>query len=219
MTLNRKKILLADDHELLRDMLRRRLGEEPDLEVVATASDAATALKQSLQHRPDLVIMDIDMPGMSPFEAVRRINEALPGTRALFLSAYVQDGFISQALDVRACGYTTKGQSPDKLLVCIRQILAGRPCFAADVENRLQIDSAGICLGSTHRSRIDLLTPREREILSYLAKGLSKKEIARLADLSIKTVEHHSEHIMNKLEIHDRVELSRFAVREGLVKP
>lgn len=221
MNMNRSPatILLADDHELLLDMLSRRLAEEPDLEVVATTVDARSALQQSLRLRPDLVVMDIDMPGMSSFEAARQIKESLPSTRVLFLSAYVQDGFISQALDVQACGYATKGGTPDVLLTCIRRVLAGKTCFAPDVENRLEIDAAGISLCACRRSRIDLLTPREREILAYLAKGLSKKEIARVAAVSVKTVEHHCEHIMRKLEIHDRVELTRFAVREGLVTP
>ncbi len=212
-------ILIAEDHELLRDMLARRLAEEPDLQVVGVVGDASAALDQSLEQRPDLVLMDIDMPGLSVFEAVRLIQDRLPDTRVLFLSAYVRDGFISQALEVRACGYLTKGHNLDELITCIRTVLQGGTCFAPEVESRLEIGPGRVGLTQKRRSRLELLTARERQILSYLAHGLSKKEIARLDGTSVKTIDHHCQHVMEKLDLHDRVELTRFAIREGLVSP
>ena len=212
-------LLIADDHDLLRDMLVRRLAEEPDLEVIGSVADASAALDACLAQRPDLVLMDIDMPGLSAFEAARLIRDRLPDTRILFLSAYVRDGFISQALEVRAGGYLTKGQTPEELVDCIRKVIRGGTCFAPEVEGRLEIGSGGVGLAQRRRCRLELLTAREKQILSYLARGLSKKEIARLDGTSVKTVDHHCQHLMEKLDLHDRVELTRYAIREGLVSP
>jgi DNA-binding NarL/FixJ family response regulator len=212
-------ILIADDHELFRDMLARRLSEEPDLRVVGVAADASAAVQQALDQRPDLLLMDIDMPGLSAFEAARQILERLPGTRILFLSAYVRDGFIAQALELRASGYLTKGQSPEELIRCLRLVAAGGTCFAPEVESRLVMGPDQVGLTQSRRCRLELLTAREKQILAYLARGLSKKEIARLDGTSVKTVDHHCQHVMEKLDLHDRVELTRFAIREGLVTP
>jgi DNA-binding NarL/FixJ family response regulator len=210
-------VLIADDHDLLRDMLARRLGDEPDLDVIGAVADASAALTEVLKLRPELVLMDIDMPGLSVFEAARRIKGELPSTRIMFLSAYVRDGFISQALDVRASGYLTKGHTPEELLVSIRKVLRGGTCFSPEVESRLELGIGGVGLGPKHRSRLELLTTREKQVLSYLARGMSKKEIANVDGASIKTVEHHCQNIMEKLDLHDRVDLTRFAIREGLV--
>ncbi|MCU0836269.1 MAG: response regulator transcription factor [Chromatiaceae bacterium] len=217
MTRQPARILIADDHELLRDMLVRRLNEEPDLAVVAAIGDADAAVREALDARPDLVLLDIDMPGVSVFEAVRRMREGLPEARVIFLSAYVQDGFISQALEVRASGYLTKGHKPEHLIACIRRVLRGGTCYSPEVERRLELGAGGVRLAQRPRSRLELLTARERQVLGYLAQGLSKKEIARLDGASVKTVDHHCQHIMEKLDLHDRVELARYAIREGLV--
>jgi len=212
-------VLIADDHDLLRDVLTRRISEEPGLRVVGAVGDASAALAESLRLRPDLVLMDIDMPGVSAFDAAREIRERLPDTRVTFLSAYVRDGFISQALAVRASGYLTKGQSAEDLVGCIRTALGGGTCFSPEVEGRLEIGASGVGLTPKHRCRLDLLTAREKQVLSYIARGMSKKEIARVAGMSVKTVDHHCQHIMEKLDLHDRVVLTRFAIREGLVTP
>lgn len=217
MTRQPARVLIADDHELLCDMLARRLNEEPDLEVVAAVGDAGAVLREALRLSPDLVLLDIDMPGVSVFESVRRLRERLPATRVIFLSAYVQDGFISQALEVRASGYLTKGHKPEHLIACIRRVLRGGSCYSPEVERRLELGSGEVRLSQRPRSRLELLTGRERQVLGYLAQGLSKKEIARLDGTSVKTVDHHCQHIMEKLDLHDRVELTRYAIREGLV--
>ncbi len=215
----RSRILIVDDHALVRDMLSQRLAQEPDLEVVGTARDAGQALDLTLRLRPDLVILDIDMPGLSAFDVAQRIREESPQTGVIFLSGYVQDGYIAQALQARARGYATKGGTPDGLLTCIRKVLKGGTCFCPEVLSRLEITADGPRLAACARTRAQLLTPRELEVLSYLAKGMAKKEIARITDLSVKTVEQHCTHLMQKLDIHDRVELARFAIREGLVQP
>ena len=157
------------------------------------------------------------MPGLSVFEAARRIKDHLPQTRVVFLSAYVRDGFISQALEVHASGYLTKGQNAEDLLVGIRKVLHGGTCFASEVQSRLEIGTAGVGLAPKRRCRLELLTSREKQVLSYLARGMSKKAIARVDGTSVKTIDHHCQHLMEKLDLHDRVELTRFAIREGLV--
>lgn len=219
MVQSKSRILIVDDHALVRDMLSERLAQEPDLEVVGVAQDAGYALALTQRLQPDLVILDIDMPGLSAFDAAQRIRDESPGTRVFFLSGYVHDTYIAQALQVRACGYATKGGTPDSLLVCMRKVLKGGTCFCPEVHNRIEITADGPRLAAGVRTRVQLLTPREIEVLAYLANGLSKKEIARTAGLSVKTVEQHCTHLMQKLDIHDRVELTRFAIREGLVGP
>lgn len=215
----KSRILLADDQALVREILSWRLSQETDLEVVGTAEDAAEGLELARCLRPEVILLDIDMPGLSSFEMARCVRDELPATRILFLSSYVQDGYISQALQVRPDGYTTKGGKPDDLLRCLRNILRGGTCFCAEVRHRLESDPGTTALAVGVRSRIDLLTPREIEVLAYLGNGLSKKEIARLMSLSVKTVDQHAAHLMLKLDIHDRVELAHFAIREGLVRP
>lgn len=215
----RSRLLIIDDQALVREMLSWRLAQEPDLEVLGTAEDAARGLDLARQLRPDLITLDIDMPDLSPFELARRVGEELPDTRIFFLSSYIQDGYISQALQVRPGGYATKGETPANLLSCLRQVLQGGTCFCPEIRKRLEhLDVVPGVAGGV-RVRIQLLTQREREVLTYLGKGLAKKEIARLMGLSVKTVDQHCTHLMLKLDIHDRVELALFAIREGLVRP
>jgi DNA-binding NarL/FixJ family response regulator len=154
--------MVVDDHALVRDMLAQSLSAEPDIEVVAVAPHAQEAMEKAGEWRPDVILMDIDMPGMSPFEASRQIRAASPSVRLVFLSAHVNDQYIDQALEIEASGYLSK---------------------------------------------------------EYLADGMPKKGIANLLDISPKTVEKHCDHIMDKLDIHDRVKLARYAIREGLTQP
>lgn len=209
-------ILLADDHGLIREMLRQRLEDELDMTVVATVGDGHAALKETLALRPDVVLLDIDMPGLSAFDAARTIREQLPATRIVFLSAFFHDRYIEQALAVEAAGYVTKREPPESVIKAIRTVVGGRVYFSGDVQARIVVDTGGARLARTLHTRVDLLTLREREVLSYIARGMAKKNIARTLGISVKTVEQHCTHIMDKLEIHDRVELARFAIREGL---
>lgn len=219
MSQSKSRLLLVDDQALVREILSYRLAQETDLEVVGTAEDATEGLELARRLRPDLILLDIDMPGLSPFEMARCVRDELPDTRVLFLSSYVQDGYIAQALQVRPDGYATKGGRPEDLLRCLREILHGGNCFYSEVRHRLQSAPGKMALTEGVHSRIGLLTPREMEVLAYLGNGLSKKEIARLIGLSVKTVDQHCTHLMLKLDIHDRVELAHFAIREGVVRP
>jgi DNA-binding NarL/FixJ family response regulator len=211
-------ILIADDHTLVRDMLTKRLDAEPDLQVVASVSNAAEAVGAAIHTIPDLILMDVDMPGLACFEAIQNIKVRCPDVRVLFLSAFTNDRYIDQALAVQASGYMTKEEPPEVIVHAIRTVLGGAVYFSPKIQSRLIIDAQGIRLARQVQTRSSILTPREIEVLRYLARGLSKKEIARTINLSVKTVDTHSANLMSKLDIHDRVELARFAIREGLAE-
>jgi DNA-binding NarL/FixJ family response regulator len=213
------RVMIVDDHALVRDVLAVRLAEETDIEIVATAPDAGDAVRQAACSSPDVILMDIDMPGVSAFDAARAIREASPDVKLIFLSAYVNDQYIDQALEIEAQGYLSKQESAEVVIDAVRRVYHGGTRFSKSVRDRIVLDAAGVRLAPGRSSRLQLLTAREREILGYLASGMPKKEIARLLEISPKTVEKHCDHLMDKLDIHDRVKLARFAIREGLAQP
>ena len=155
----------------------------------------------------------------SPFEASRQIRAASPSVRLVFLSAHVNDQYIDQALEIEASGYLSKEEPADVVVDAVRRASRGATRFSKSVSERIVLGSGRPRLANHGESRINLLTPREREILRYLADGMPKKGIANLLDISPKTVEKHCDHIMDKLDIHDRVKLARYAIREGLTQP
>jgi DNA-binding NarL/FixJ family response regulator len=212
------RVILADDHALVRTTLANWLRGTPDIEVVAEVKGADDAVGECLRLNPDVLVMDIDMPGLSCFDAARTIAARSPGTRLIFLSAFVHDRYIQEALDVGASGYVAKGQPPQAVTEAIRTAAAGGTYFAPEVQARMVVDSNGVRLSSQPMTRAETLTPRELEVLRHIARGLSKKEIAETMHLSVKTVDNHSTSLMAKLNIHDRVDLARFAIREGLAE-
>ncbi len=211
-------VLLVDDHSMVRRLLARRLDAEPDMTVTATASNADEATAEAIRLRPDVVLMDIDMPGLSCFEAAKTISQQCPKTRIIFLSAFFHDRYIEQAIAVKAWGYLTKSEPEDSVLEAIRKVSAGIAYFSREVKARIVVDSHGVTLASRARSRVSMLTEREMEVLRYLARGMAKKDIARTVHISVNTVNRHTTSLMSKLDIHDRVELARYAIREGLAE-
>lgn len=211
-------IILADDHAMVRSSLRDRIEREPDMTVLAAVSTADEAVSKVDALRPDILLMDVDMPGTLCFDAARTLAARFPETRVVFLSARCHDRYIEQALDVKAWGYVTKSEPDHALIKAIRDVAAGATHFSPDVQARLVIDAGGSRLAHAVHARARTLTQRETEILMYVARGLSKKEIAHLANISVNTVNRHTSSIMTKLDIHDRVELARFAIREGLAE-
>lgn len=212
-------VQIVDDHALLRDMLKQRLNQEQDIDVVSVAENGSTAVEDASYLRPDILLMDIDMPGISAFEASRKIRHVSPDTRIIFLSAYVNDSYINQALEVEASGYVIKEHSLINLLEAIQAVFSGGNYFSPEIQSRLVINKKGVRLVENHQVTLQLLTQRELEVLTYLASALHKKEIARKMGISPKTVDQHCSHIMMKLDLHDRVDLTRFAIREGLIDP
>lgn len=211
-------ILLADDHAMVRRMLENRLEAELDMTVVASVGDAEEAAAEAIRRKPDIVLMDIDMPGMLCFEAASRIQTLSPATRVVFLSAFFHDRYVEQAIDVQAWGYITKSETEESIIRAIRNVSSGTAYFSPEVQARIVVDFHGARLARRGRSRAATLTDREAEVLRYLARGMSKKEIARTMHISVNTVNRHTTALMTKLGIHDRVELARFAIREGLVE-
>lgn len=212
------RILLVDDHALVREVVGRVLDSEPGFAVVEMVGNTDEAIERSLNLLPDIVIMDIDMPGMICFDAAERITSLLPATQILFLSAFCRDHYIEQVLGVRAMGYVMKSEPSEVLFKAIKQAFAGRVYFSPEVRSRLVADTTGIRLAQTAHTRATTLSSREIEVLRYLACGSAKRQIARTMHLSVKTVEGHATRVMAKVDIHDRVQLARFAIREGLVE-
>lgn len=220
---NPVRVLLIDDHTLVRSTLANWLREAGGIEIVEQSGDAAEGLDAALRTRPDVVIMDIDMPGLLCFDAARTIRARLPETRLIFLSAFTHDRYISDALSVEASGYLTKGEPPEGVVDAIRTVAGGGTWFSKEIQDRIIIDGEGVRLGGQNENsavatRGRLLTRRETEVLRYIARGLSKKEIAATMHISVKTVDNHCTSVMAKLDIHDRVELARYAIREGLAE-
>lgn len=210
-------ILVVDDHPLVRRALVTQISEQPDLCVVAESEHAEQGLALAIEHQPDVIVMDIDMPGMQAFEAARILKTRCSDAHVVFLSAFARDHYIQQALDVEASGYVSKNEPPETILRAIRSAVAGRPYFSKAIRNRLVVTNASIQYAGS-QSRLARLSNRELEVLRYIARGLAKKEIARVMHISEHTVNRHTDRLMDKLDLHDRVELARFAIREGLVE-
>lgn len=212
-------VLIVDDHALIRDMLAERLAAENDMRVVGAAADADEAVTLVVKHQPQVVIFDIDMPGLLCFSAARTIRARSPGTRVLFLSRFINDRFIEQALEVQAAGYVSKEQPLSEVIQAIRTVASGGVHFSPQVQSRIVIDQTGARLAPSGRSRLATLSNRELEVLQYIARGMSRRQIAGTMHLSQKTVDSHCAALMTKLNMHSSVELTRFAIREGLAIP
>jgi DNA-binding NarL/FixJ family response regulator len=211
-------ILIADDHDSVRELLRDRLEAQSDMKVVAHVGDAEAAVAEAIETKPDIVIMDIDMPGLSAFDAAERIAARCSDTRIIFFTAFVRDHFIERALAVHAWGYVTKTERADAVVKAVRDVARGFAYFSPSVQSRLVMTPNRPTLVPPEESLLTRLTPREREVLGYIARGMSKKDIADTMCISVKTVDYHCTNLMDKLKIHNRVELTRFAIREGLAE-
>ena len=211
------RIVIADDHALVRNGVVAVLEATPDFTVVAECSDADEAVSAALRTHPDMLLMDIDMPGVSSFDAVRTIRSHCPTVRPVFLSGHIQDRHIERAMKIEASGFLTKLDSKEDLLKALRAIASGRTCFSDRVLSRIVIDEGGARLAANGRTRISTLSDREVEVLALIASGMSKKQIAAGLKLSVKTVDKHCTNFMKKLDIHDRVEIAKFAIREGII--
>lgn len=211
-------ILLADDHAMFRVMLEGLLEAESGMRVIASVSNADQAIEQAAKHNPDIILMDIDMPGLLCFDAAKTIASRCDDTRIVFLSAFFHDRYIEQALLVGASGYVTKSEPPESVISAIRSVASGAAYYSQEVQARIVVDSEGPRLTREPHTRASTLTAREMEVLRYLARGLPKQKIAQTMHLSANTVNRHAYSLMQKLDIHDRVELTRFAIREGLAE-
>ncbi len=209
------KILLADDHKIILDGLRSLLEKSPSCAVVGTAADGLTAVRLARDAAPDLVIIDVSMPGLNGIEATRRILEASPRTRVIMLSMHADGRYISEALKSGASGYLLKESAFQELSAAIREVMAGRTFLSRAITDIVVKDY--LCHLERQGSGVfSILSPREREVLQLLAEGLATKEIAARLSISAKTVETRRAQIMEKLDIHSIAELTKYAIREGI---
>ena len=210
------RCLIVDDHTLFREGLKRVLESEPGIEVVGEARDASEAIERAMFLKPDVVLMDIGMPGLSSFEASRRITREMPGRRVIFLTMYEDEEYLLQCLDAGASGYILKDAPAPRLIGAVRDVSAGRKYLSPQVLGKLVDDfrsrsSSGVARGST-------LTPREREVIKMLAEGNSVRQIAAILGLSIKTVEAHKFNLMRKLDIHNKAQLVQYAIQKKVIR-
>jgi len=211
----RIRVVIADDHTLFRQGMRNLLAAEPDLEVVGEAPNAAEAVTLVHQTRPDTVLMDIGMPGLSSFEASRQIRKEHPGTRVIFLSMYDDEDYVAECVEIGAAGYVLKDSPVDQLLTAVREVSRGGTFLSPRLLSRL-VD--GFRMSGRGERPFGVLTKREREILKMLAEGRSVKEIATAFDLSVKTVEAHKFNLMRKLDIHNKAQLVQYAIQKKIIR-
>lgn len=210
------RVLVADDHAIVRHGVRMLLDREPDLEVVAEAADGADAVERAVSADVDLAILDVAMPRMTGLQAARELSRRCPGLRLLMLSMYDNEQFLFEALRLGASGYVLKSGADRDIVAACRAALRGEPFLypsAVAFLVREFLDRAEI------GEDAEVLTPREREILKLVAEGQTSKQMAALLVISVKTVERHRANILEKLGMRDRVELTRYAIRRGLIEP
>lgn len=215
----RTRVLIVDDHKICREGLRLQLESEPGISVTGEAGNAPDGLCEALSHRPDVILMDIEMPGLSCFDVMRRVHEKLPDTKVIILSAHKSDEQIGLAIQSHAWGYAVKDEGFAEVRQAIRNVMAGRLYYAQDILDRIQTTDGGLQWGERAETRLGTLTRRERELLVLLGQGYSLKQSSLAMHVSYKTVDKHKVNLMKKLDIHNRVELARFAIREHLVHP
>ena len=212
------RVLLTDDHTLFRQGIRTLLAGESDIEVIGEAGNGSDAVKLARETRPDLVLMDIGMTGMSSFEATRQIRKERPETRVVFLSMYDDEDYLAECVEWGGSGYILKDSPADQLLTAIREVHRGGSYLSPRLLTRLVDDFRAHGGGYVRQPRFDTLTKREREILKLLAEGKSVKEIAVEFDLSVKTVEAHKFNLMRKLDIHNKAQLVQYAIQKKIVR-
>ena len=215
----KKRILLVDDHTLLRAGLRALLSQDPDIEIVGEAANGRDAINAIRIHTPDLVLMDLNMPGMNGIEAIVDIKRRYPGTRVLVLTIHKTDEYIHETLRAGADGYILKDATHDELRIAVRSLLNGKTYLSPDISAKVINGYMGTNTNKTFgpASTWDTLTHREREVLKLVAEGHPNKYIAEYFSLSIKTVEKHRSNLMKKLDLHNASMLTAYAMEKGLV--
>ena len=228
------KVLLADDHRIVRQGLRSLIQAQPDLEVMAEAPDGRQAVDMTRRLRPDVVVMDITMPELNGIEATRQITGDEQGVKVIALSMHSDRRFVAEALKAGATGYVLKDAAFEELVTAIRSVVSNRVYLSPRVAGlvvedyvrrlppRGKREDAAPRVGDAApgyvppSSVFDAITPREREVLQLMAEGFATKEVAHRLHVSVKTVETHRRQIMDKLDLHSVAELTKYAIREGL---
>jgi DNA-binding NarL/FixJ family response regulator len=209
------KLLIADDHGIVRGGLRALLDRQPDMEVVAEAADGAAALVQALACRPDVAILDVGMPKLTGLQVARELRAQAPEMKVLILSMHDDERYLFEALKAGASGYVLKSEAGDDLVDAVRAVARGES-FLTNAAERSLIRA---WMADDATGPVEPLTPREQEVLKLIAEAHTNKEIGEILHLSAKTVESHRGNLLRKLGMRDRVELVRYAIRRGLIEP
>jgi DNA-binding NarL/FixJ family response regulator len=210
------RVLVADDHPIVRSGLKNLLDAQPDLEVVAEAADGAEAVAKALAENVDLAILDVSMPRLTGIQAAEELQKRKPELKLLMLSMYDSEQFLFASLKAGASGYVLKSDADQDIVDACRRTMRGQSflypsAVASIVRDYLERDQPG--------EDFDILTPRELQVLKLIAEAHTSKEIAAELVISVKTVERHRQNILDKLGMSDRVELTRYAIRRGLIQP
>ncbi|MEA2232043.1 MAG: hypothetical protein QOD83_1859 [Solirubrobacteraceae bacterium] len=209
------RLLVADDHGIMRSGLRLLLGRQPDMEVIAEASDGVEAVQMALRVRPDICVMDVAMPRMTGLQATVEIRAHAPEVSVLVLSMHDDERYLFEALQAGAAGYVLKREADQALVEAVRAVSRGEPFMTNAAEASLVRE----WMADESSGPAEPLTSREREVLKLIAEAFTNREIGEILHLAEKTVESHRANLMRKLGMRDRVELVRYAIRRGLIEP
>jgi DNA-binding NarL/FixJ family response regulator len=210
------KLVIADDHEILRDALTGHAEKIAGFDVVGSVGDAQAAVNICARHRPDLLLLDLEMPGRDALAAIADVRVASPKTRVVVLTAYCRDAFIQLALDSGAAGYLLKTDSPSAIFESLEKVVRGETAYSKPVLERMLQSGATRTENPSRSTRLSELTPRELEVLRYIGRGADNEQMARAMSLSKRTVERHVSRLMDSLAIRDRAGLQRFAHEQKL---
>ena len=211
------RILVADDHPIVRSGLKRVIDEQPDMRVVAEAADGAEAVKKSMSDEIDLAILDVSMPKTTGIQAADELHKRKPELKLLMLSMYDSEQFLFESLRAGASGYVLKSDADQDIVEAVRRTMRGQSFLYPSAVSTLVKDF--VERGRPDEEQFDVLTPRELQVLKLIAEAYTSKEIAQELVISLKTVERHRQNILDKLGMSDRVELTRYAIRRGLIQP
>lgn len=214
---HRKRIVIAEDHTILREGLKALLSQDPDLEIAGEAKDGLEAIRVISELKPDLALMDLSMPKMSGIDAIREVKRCCPDTKILVLTVHKNEEYVMASLKAGANGYLLKESTHQELLQAVTHVLDGKPYLSPGISDTI---ISGYLSGKKDEvhTPLEALSQREKEILKLIAEGHRNKEIAELLFISIKTVEKHRDNIMKKLDLHSTLALAKFAMDNGLVE-
>ena len=214
--MNRITIVIADDHPILRQGLRTLLEAQPDFEIVGEAGDGMGTVELVEKHRPNVLVLDVVLPGIGGFEVARRVAERAPETRTLMLSMHANEAYIAQALRAGPTGYAAKETGPSELVNAIREVAAGRLYLSPPFSERAMAAYLGKLAPCS--DPYATLTPRETEVLAMAAEGLNNPRIAAHLNISVRTVETHRANLLKKLGLQGQNDLVRYALKRGIVQ-
>jgi DNA-binding NarL/FixJ family response regulator len=212
------RVLIADDHGLMRAGVKALLAATPDIEVVGEAEDGDEAVRETRRLDPDIVLMDVAMPGLGGLEATLLIRREKPEVKILVLTQYDDREYVSRFLKAGVSGYVLKKAAAGELVSAIRAVERGGLVLDPEIAREVVEDNAGVASSGQAADPYETLTDREKQVLKLVAEGSSNKEVAETLGISVKTAMAHREHLMEKLDVHSRTELIRFALKRGVIR-